>query len=375
VLSSILVGFCAIAVVSAWQAILVHRSGSNWTVLFCAGDKFTVPPQLACEHIHQLHNSPGYDGQFYHYVAHDPFLRRGFAPYFDSARLRYNRILMPLVAHLLALGDDRWVDCSYFAVELLAVFLGTYWLSRYSANQSRSFVWGLGFLFVPAVLVSNDRMTVDGVLASLCVAFVLFAERRIDWKVYIVAMLAFLTRETGGILAAACCLWLLSNRRYVAAMLFATSALPAILWYAFVIHKTNAQPLSTLVVDGAHRVPIGAVVEHFFSFPFAELANRLLHPTNYISCNYLAALGIALAIALSIRLALRPLRDARAIAIYMFAILTSLVYVGDVNGFGRVASPLLLLLTTISMSEGDITFAVPLIATALAVIGSRSVYL
>jgi hypothetical protein len=387
---SIMVGFCAIVIVCAWQTFLIRHSGSNWTFLFCAGGKFTAPPQLSFEHIYQLRNSWGYDGQFYHYVAHDPFFVRGFTPYFDSARLRYGRMLMPVLAHTLALGNDRWIDCSYFAVELLSVFLGTYWLSRYSTSQCRSFVWGLGFLLVPAVLISNDRMTVDGVLASLCVAFILFADQRIDWKVYIVAMLALLTRETGGLLIAASCLWLLSHRRYEAATLFATSAIPAVLWYAFVIRHTDALTVSTPGMAHDH-VPVRALIEHFIAFPFAGLVSRVLRPPSYwftptnqatpvleavhVTCNYIAAVGIALAIVLSIRLAWRRLCDARAIAIYLFAIVTSLLRIGDVNGFGRVASPLLLFLATIGICDGDVTFALPLVATALPLIGTRSLYL
>jgi hypothetical protein len=71
-------GLFAVRVVVAWQVFVVHRSGCNWTALFCAGDKHPVPPALGFAHVAQLRHSPGYDGQFYHYLAHDPFLTRGF---------------------------------------------------------------------------------------------------------------------------------------------------------------------------------------------------------------------------------------------------------------------------------------------------------
>jgi hypothetical protein len=211
----------------AWQIFMVHRSGGNWTSLFCAGDRFPAPPALAFEHIFQLHNSNSYDGQFYHYLAHDPFLSRGFVNYVDAPRLRYSHILLPLLAYLVALGDDHWIDGSYFLLVLASVFLGTYWLSRHSRRVSLSGLWGLGFLLVPAVIISDDRMTIDGALAALCVAFVLFASETIDWKVYLVAMLAALMRETGVLLAIGCCIALFANRRYRAAAGFATAVAPA----------------------------------------------------------------------------------------------------------------------------------------------------
>jgi hypothetical protein len=63
----------------------------------------------------------------------------------DAPRLRNSRILLPLPAHLVALGNDRWIDGGYFTVVLVSVFLGTYWLSRYALLQSKGGLWGSAF--------------------------------------------------------------------------------------------------------------------------------------------------------------------------------------------------------------------------------------
>jgi hypothetical protein len=89
-----------------------------------------------------------------------------------------------LAAFLLAFGRSGWVDRSYFAVILLAVFCGGWWLSIYSLRIGSSAAWGFGFLLVPATLVSIDRMTVDVALAALCVALVLTTNEPSQWGLY-----------------------------------------------------------------------------------------------------------------------------------------------------------------------------------------------
>ena len=52
--------------------------------------------------------SRGFDGQFYHYMAHDPLLTHGMAGAVDLPRLRYGRILVPALAYAVAFGrPDR----------------------------------------------------------------------------------------------------------------------------------------------------------------------------------------------------------------------------------------------------------------------------
>ena len=45
--------------------------------------------------------SPGYDGQVYHLIAHDPWMRRGSAEAIVYPTFRYQRILVPALAWML----------------------------------------------------------------------------------------------------------------------------------------------------------------------------------------------------------------------------------------------------------------------------------
>ena len=112
----------------------------------------------------------------YHLIAHDPWMRRGSPAAIAGASFRYQRILVPALAWLLAFGQDRWIHAAYFTVILGFVFLGVYWLSLVSMQSRIRTAWGLLFVFMPATLTSIDRMTVDVALAAFAVGFALYVQ-------------------------------------------------------------------------------------------------------------------------------------------------------------------------------------------------------
>lgn len=284
-------------------------------------------------------------------MAHDPFFERGFLPYVQTPRFRCRRILIPLAAHVLALGRDDLVDAAYFAVVLLVVFCGAWWLSLYSVAHGFSALWGLLFAAVPATVTSIDRMTVDGGLAALCIGFVLYAEQGARWRTYAVLVAAALMRETGLVLVGGYVLYLLWQRGLRPAVLFASSAIPALIWYAFVWVHTTADSNEVLAI-----VPTR---DTWFSvLPLKALAVRMLHPYHYrtapaiedalIIFDYVALLFVVLSIALALRMAWKRELGALEICLYLYTLMAIFLSFQDawteVYGFGRILSPLLVLL-------------------------------
>jgi hypothetical protein len=325
---------CAILAL-AWQVLTVrYNYQGNWTALFCTGAQARVPPQLAGEGIYTFANSTGYDGQFYHYVAHDPLLQRGLDKYMDAPRLRYRRILVPGLARLAAFGQDRWVDPAFISVILLSVFLGAYWLGRCASLYGFHPAWGAGFLLVPATLISVDRLVVDATLAALTVGFVYYARRGPPWKLYAVLACAILARETGFLLLAGYCLYLLWRRLPARALLFGTAAVPALAWYAFVQTRTQGDVAPQY---GFLRVLL--TPKYDLPAPLAALATTL---------DYLVIAGILLAIVLAIRFALTQPSEPEAAAGLLFGLMTvwMLFWVEllDPYTYPRVLSPLAVLL-------------------------------
>lgn len=356
--ASIATALVAVVLVLAWQALAVqYRYDGNWTALYCTGERLQQPPALASEHIWLFRNSFGYDGQFYHYIAHDPAFHRGFDRYVDSPRIRNRRILIPLLAHTLAFGIDRFIDPAYLAVVLLAVFLGAYWLSRYAAGQGWHAWLGVLFLAAPATAVSVDRLTVDVGLAALCVGFVWFLDTGRERPLYAVLLCAPLVRETGFLLLAAYVAALAIERQFARAAIFCTAALPTAAWYWFVAR---------------HSIPAPVLLS---AAPFAGYLQRILHPVIYPFTGFAAAVTTALdyvglaGAAMAFLWGLLPLfkKDWSAVAIvaYAFVALAALLNLAqfwtDAYGFGRTLTPLFLLLALRAIRDRRLTAALPVL--------------
>lgn len=142
------------ALVVSWQWATVHANyGGNWTALFCTGALRGVPASLASEHIWQFPASNGFDGQLYHYIAHDPLIRDpSLKASVDDPRLRYRRVLIPGLVYLLAAGRPDWVDPVYYALILVFVGAGVYWTAAWCRSSGHSPAWGLLFVLLPATL-------------------------------------------------------------------------------------------------------------------------------------------------------------------------------------------------------------------------------
>jgi len=335
-------GLIAVLLALTWQYLAVHYNyAGNWTALFCTGARLTQPPSLASEKIYTFANTSGNDGQYYHYVAHDPLLLRGLDHYIDAPRLRYRRILVPGLAFLVAFGNSRYIDAAFIGVNLLFLFAGVYWMSRYFAHFRWPRAWGLLFLLVPAVVVSLDRLTVDMTLSALSLGFALYALEGKFSRLYVVFLLAPLARETGLFLTAGYCLAQLSERSIRHTFLAATSALPSLGWYAFVGANTGGY-------DASHW---------FTPVPFAFPLDRMIHPVHYpfsgavawtaTALDEFALAGMLLAFVLSFWLLKKKWIKPVQFAIVLFAL--SGLNLGkpfweEVYAFDRVFSPLLVLI-------------------------------
>ena len=323
-----------------WQFLTVrYNYRGEWSALFCTGTLSTVPPLVAQERPYMFPGVVGWDGQWYHAIAHDPFFERGQAASIHTPRLRYRRILIPAAAYLLAFGNDSFIDFAYHFVILLFFGLGGWWLARVAQAAGKPAVLGLAFLVIPASIASLDRSAVDVGLLCFCCGFALYTRYVENPRaLYAVLLLAGLVRETGLLLTAAYCLWLLLQREFRRSAIFASAAVPAIAWYLFVNSRTP--PYSG---DGA------------IALPFSGVLHRLMHPFDYPAgpmavvlhgADFLAAAGVLLAMLLAVWLLRRRRPDPINLAILFFALLGAFVWrPGDwleALDYARILSPLLL---------------------------------
>lgn len=341
----------ALALCAQWLLVRYAYAG-NWTALFYSGEKYGTPPELAAENIHLFPGTFGYDGQIYHYIAHDPLMHRGVSDKVDAPRLRYRRILVPLLAWGVALGEAPAVDRAYRGVVLVFVFLGTYWCARIASALGRSPWWGVAFVLLPATVVSLERMTVDVALAALVAGWALAVRRPPSPLYWIALVLAPLVRETGVILVAAAVIVALLERRIGQAAAAASTALPAAAWFAFVQARTPPldYPNSLVPLSGIARALL-----HPAAYPAGkaggtglQAAWRSVAPTAMQMMDGLALIAIVAAFALAARWLWRERRSPLAWAAGLFTLLGAFTQRPDnwvhVYDFGRVYTPLLILL-------------------------------
>jgi hypothetical protein len=337
----------AVGLLLLWQFLNVHynRAG-NWTALFLVGRDLPAPPELAGETY--LFPGNGYDGEFYRYVAHDPFIQRGYVRYLDVPALRYRRILIPVLAYVLAIGRQNWIDASYIAVIALFVFLGAFWTGRWAALAGFSPAWGLAFLMVPATLISMDRMTVDVGVAAFAAGCAVFYSVGDRFKFLMVLVLACLVHEAGALLAVGACLFELAHRRFGRALLWACATLPMFAWLLWVRARIPEKTVITAPV-GLARAAQTSLFYFLFHPPHYPLPSALEFIARSADLLSLAAL-LAAAVLAFFLLGRRPLSPI-AITNALFAALILVMPFFwrhpdvwfDVNGYGRILSPLLIL--------------------------------
>jgi len=303
----------------AWQLLTVHYNyGGNLTALYCTGSARPLPPELAWEHIYIFRGSSGYDGEEYHYIAHDPLDENGIGRYVDTGA-RYRRILLPAMAYLAALGQQEWIDRAYFACNLVFLFLGSWFLARLLERRGRNTWWAILYLVVPATLISLDRLTVDLALGSLALGFTLYVESMDEgWrqrgKLFAILALVALCRDSGVLLTLAVMIPLAVRRRFRESLLWAMALMPALAWNVFVSWHV---PEPMVVPKGRLFVPFSGWVEPFLHPPIYHLAAGWTLAVR--AFDWLQLFGLLLAFVLGLRQWRKAKSDAVAAACFLWA--------------------------------------------------------
>ncbi len=182
----------------------------------------------------------GYDGQFYYFLAHDPFLtrvkddpRRALL-YLDHPAYRAGRIGFPLLVRLVSLGDAARFPAVMVWLVVLSHFAGAFFFLRIILFYKKSPLWAFLYVLVPGFHLS----LFFGLPESLCLAFLLgglsFYLRRRFLPAALLLAASILVREMGLVAVAAAAGYELFRRKDLKATLWVgSSVLPYALWKAF----------------------------------------------------------------------------------------------------------------------------------------------
>ncbi len=190
--------------------------------------------------------SSGYDGQFYAQLALDPFLRDAeLAQVLDAPAYRARRILVPMVAAMVGLGNPWWTIQGYALLNVLCWFALGWLLHRQIGGIGRpAFARWTGCMFSMGVLDSVRQSLVDlPALLLLFLAASAYANSR-NTRSTFWAALGNLAKETSllGTVALSCDPSLRPPpwKRLGASLAFA--ALPLVIWSLYVQLRFPSTP-------------------------------------------------------------------------------------------------------------------------------------
>jgi hypothetical protein len=225
---------------------------------------------------------PGYDGQFAYQIARDPL--NGWMKT-DVPAYRYQRIVYPIVARILALGNADLVPWALIVVNIGALTAGV-WLTEEILRHFQVSRWYALIYGLTAGTLMSVRLDLTEPLAyALAQAGVLLALRdRWRWAA-VVLTLAALTKEMTLAVAAGIGLVYLFRRQWSRLLAFGTIVLLPFAVWQIVLWQWFGQP--GIGSGGALATPFEVVpLRGFWSLAFMDVRVFLL----------LAAIMIPLAI-------------------------------------------------------------------------------
>lgn len=154
-----------------------------------------------------------YDGQFVYYIAACP-APQTVRPLLDVPAYRYQRILLPLLARLLAFGRIDWIPWTIPLIGLISLSGGTWAVSELLAwwdiRRRYALVYGLWAGFMLALVTDLPEPLSYG----LAVGGLLALERKQRLTGWLLISLAVFAKETAALFVAALMLSALLERRW-----------------------------------------------------------------------------------------------------------------------------------------------------------------
>ena len=178
--------------------LYLHLANATWnpTVLVMAGKPVVEPDSLPAGFA-ILAGQAGYDGQYYYRLALDPLTDRPIAHgiRLDLPAYRQQRILYPVLARVLARGQDELIPWTLIAVNFIAL-LALGWLGGlYAIQLGVPAIWGLAFPLYIGFVTSLSRDLAEPVECALILGALLCVRRHRYWIAALLLSAAVLAKE------------------------------------------------------------------------------------------------------------------------------------------------------------------------------------
>lgn len=230
----------------------------------------------------------GYDGQFYYYVAMDPFLEKG---YFKNA-YRQQRILYPLMARLLAFGKENLLPYTFYIVNLAALAAGMYFFILILRQYSLSPMWSLFYGLSPPSIMTIQYDLPSPVSICLIIAAVYFYISRNIFLATVFMSFSFLAREDSIVVLLPLLVWdYQCNRRFKRIILLSSCLIPFFLWQLFVAVKLGDAPMATSA-EVVSFIPFSGIIGYIKTIEFGDFKQISRQFSTLLIFSYFAILSV-----------------------------------------------------------------------------------
>lgn len=222
---------CVCVLAAGYLGWIFIHAGGDPLVFATLGTRFLVPDPAGTE---------GYDGQFNYYIARGSNPQSA-VPHLDIPAYRFQRILYPLAARGLALGNPDVIPWTLIGINLACLGAITFLAGELLAQRGRS-RWAALIVGLWAGLIGAVRLDLAEPLALFLVVLALWVSGpRLDQRILPVTLLlalSLLTKEIAVPFIAGWFAWLIYQRRFRSAAILFTALLPYAalqigLWSAF----------------------------------------------------------------------------------------------------------------------------------------------
>jgi hypothetical protein len=211
---------------------------------------------------HDIEASVGYDGQFAYAIAVNPL---GAAPLLDDPAYRYQRILYPMLARVMAMGQPGLVPWTLIALNILALALGAELLGQHLVRHGLRPWYGLLFILWVGQWFSLRFDLQEPLSLALALAALALLDRNLVWLAAITFGLGGLTKDLALVfcLGAAASMFV-SRRVWSGVALLLGGLLPYLLWAAVLsgifktcVFQSSAATMEWIPFNGLRFCPPG----------------------------------------------------------------------------------------------------------------------
>lgn len=295
--NKIVIILTALVVINILALYSIRPYGYNFSSMLriAENEKEGVVPEYFQKSFVVFTDGGGYDGQYYYYTAMDPLIRNGLY----NNPFRQQRVLYPLVARALSLGDVSLLPFAMYLTNLIAVAFGMYFFILIIGQFGLSPAWSLLYGLSPPTIMTVQYSLPSPLSMALIIAAVYFYMVRENiWAATAIFALAFLTREDTVMVLAPLVLWdFQSKRSFKRGAVLIASLVPFLIWQYYVASRlgTLATVASSSVIS---PVPFAGIFGFLKMLTFGGVKQTLRELSSIVVFVYFMAVAIAVLMAL-----------------------------------------------------------------------------